>query len=193
MPDLPPPSDHLLRTMAAVPVSSSVLDLGCGRGRHTGPLLRLGFPVHACDPRPEAVEATRRVVADLIGEEDAQTCVRRAGLDALDYAEETFNWVVAHRTEVFANTDAELGRLLARARRLVVPGGWIYVSAPASEDDVAAAEGAGGNGAEEEEVPAIERLEAQRRGAALALASEPEIARDAGSPRVRAIYRRVDR
>lgn len=184
--DDPSPSDHLLRTLAAVPVSSSVLDLGCGRGRHTEPLLRLGFPVHACDPRPAAVEATRACIEDLVGEETAQTCVQVSSFDELDYPDDTFDWVVADRAEIYASTLEDFTAFLREGHRMLRPGGWLYVTVPT-----------GPNG-EEEGAPdpdqfqmSEEDMDACRNEVGLAVASELTRINEAGAPRLRALYRRV--
>jgi len=176
------PSDHLLRTLAAVPVASQMLDLGCGHGRHTEPLLRLGFPVHACDPRPEAVEATRTRIADLIEADSAETVVQVTPLDALDYPDATFDWVVADRAEAYVGDEDDLAVLLAESRRVLKPGGWLYVTLPAAP--------------EQGEAPAsaftLDALQRHRRDADLAEAGDPSRIEDAPSPRLRGLYRRVD-
>ncbi|MFB6247130.1 MAG: methyltransferase domain-containing protein [Salinibacter sp.] len=175
------PSDHLLRTLAAVPVSSQILDLGCGEGRHTEPLLRLGFPVHACDPRPAAVEATRARVSELIGADQADTSVRMTPLDALDYPDATFDWVVADGAETYVADEEDLRVLLAESRRLLTPGGWLYLTLPAAPED--------GEGAEATfTLDAVERL---RRQADLAEAGDPSRVDEGPMPRIRALYRRV--
>lgn len=216
--DLLPPSNHLLRTLAAVPVSSAVLDLGCGAGRHTEPILRLGFPVHAVDPEADAVEAVRARITDLVGEETAATCTRTADLDDLhDLPDDAFDWVIAYHAERYAQTSADLGRLLKAARRTTKPGGWVYVSMPAAAADVeaktqAAGDGAPPSGTPDEatdlEVPAISgvealpddaaafslmSLEARRLDAKLEISVRPQLIREHDQPRLRAIYRNVQR
>lgn len=193
------PSDHLLRTMAAVPVNSYILDLGCEEGRHTEPLLRLGFPVHGCDPRPEAVAKARDRVAEIVGPEDAETCVQIATLDAMEYPEDAFDWVIAYRGEIFGDSDDDVFRLLSEARRMLKPGGWTYVTFPAAAKDVDEQERTAGDGAPtempsavDENAVSIRALEAQQERANLAVASAPEIVKELGEFRVRAIFRRVD-
>jgi SAM-dependent methyltransferase len=182
------PSDHLLRMLAAVPVSSSILDLGCGEGRHTEPLLRLGFPVHACDPRTEAVTATRDRVAELIEEGAVETTVQVTPLDAIDYPEETFNWVVADRAEIYASTEDALRTLLAESRRVLAPGGWLYLTLPAPPSEEDAPETVSSNGV----AFSIETLETLRKEAHLAEAREPSRIEVQGQSRIRALYRRVE-
>lgn len=126
------PSDRLLRTLAAVPVSSSVLDLGCGSGRYTEAFLRLGFPVHACDPRPAAVGETRTRIRELIDEDTAETCVGEATLDGLDGLDATFNWVIGDEPEAFLKDKEDLTTLLQKVESLLSPGGYFYLTLPAS-------------------------------------------------------------
>jgi len=182
--DTRPLNDHLLRTLAAVPVSSEVLDLGCGQGRHTEALLRLGFPVHACDPRPAAVEATRETVQDLLEEGDPETVVQVAHLDEMDYPEATFDWVVAvEAEETYVSDEDDLRRLFEEGRRLLKPGGWLYVTLPGGEE---------GAGDESTAWFSKETIEAQRSAADLAQASEPTEVEGEGLDRIRAIYRCVE-
>ena len=133
--------------MAAVPVTSYILDLGCGEGRHTEPLMRLGFPVHGCDPRADAVHATRDRIADLVGEEDAENCVRIADLSDMQYPDASFDWVIAYHAEMLATTPEELQALLSEARRMLKPGGWVYLTFPAAVSDIDEHERTSGDGA----------------------------------------------
>lgn len=175
-----PPSDHLLRMLAAVPVSSQILDLGCGWGRHTEALLRLGFPVHACDPEPEAVAATRDRVGDLIGEDSAETSVQRTLLNSITYPDGTFNWVIADQAERYVSTQDELRTFMEESRRVLTPGGWLYLTVPAPASG------------ETEEIGRFtsEMVDACRREVDLAEAREPTKIEEDGH-RVRALYRRV--
>jgi SAM-dependent methyltransferase len=173
--------------LAAVPVSSQLLDLGCGEGRHTEPLLRLGFPVHACDPRSEAVEATRTRVEDLIGEGSVDTTVQVTPLDAIEYADATIDWVIADRAEIYVSNEDELRTLFEDVRRVLKPGGWLYLTLPAVPQQNTTGEGAESTGF------SIDAVEACRTDADLAEAQEPtRLEEDRSSPRVRALYRRVD-
>lgn len=182
------PSDHLLRTLAAVPVSSQILDLGCGKGRHTAPLLRLGFPVHACDPRPEAVEATRANVRDLVEEGTVETCVQKASLDTVDYPEATFDWVVATRAEIFVDTEEDLRLLFEQSQRLLKPGGWLYITVPRPAEEEDSSTDVRHSGPRF----TIEDVESLRKETNLVEASRPTQVREGHTPRVRAIYRRVE-
>jgi len=181
-----PPSNHLLRTLAAVPVSSRVLDLGCGTGRHTEPLLRLGFPVHACDAREHAVQKTRTRIEELVGAETAAQCVQVVAPDAFDvYPDDAFDWIIAFAPASYLQSPGDLPAVLDVARRLLRPGGWVYVALPA-EQKVATN---GTVAAEQPVTPAW--IEGCADNAGLAVSVAPEQAEEHGESLVRAIFRYV--
>lgn len=180
------PSDHLLRLLASVPPSSAILDLGCGGGCHTEAFLRLGFPVHACDPRPAAVRQTRAVVRALVDADTAQRCVQEVPLENLDGLDASFDWIVADRAEAFVTSRADLTKLFEHSRRLLTPGGWLYVSVPAPRDEADSA--ASGEAAVCDPLA----LEAEHLDVDLTEARAPTRIREEGELRVRALYRRVD-
>lgn len=179
------PSDHLLRTLAAVPVSSNILDVGCGSGRHTEPLLRLGFPVHACDARADAVQTTRARIADLVGQETADQCVRTVALDGFGtYPDDAFDWIVAFNPTAYLSVEQDVAVLVNAMQRLLAPGGWLYVALagpPAPET----------NGA----VVALElgpsQLDTFAEEAGLVSSVAAERVEEQDTPLVRAIYRYV--
>lgn len=192
-PTTAPPSDPLLRTLAAVPVSSPVLNLGCGSGRHTEALLRLGFPTHACDSRPGAVRDTKALVRDLVDEETAQSCVQETSLQNLDAIDATFDWVVADRTEAFVDSTTELETLLRKAHALLSPGGWLYLTVPAEpdpEDQESFSEGL--RGRDDVEVRFLPSdLEASALDTEFVESRSPSRVEENGELRVHALYRRV--
>lgn len=171
-----PPSDHVLRTLAAVPVRSRVLDLGCGDGRHTEPIARLGFDAYACDADESDLEGARARVAEVIGEEAAARRVTPGRAAALGYPDDFFDWVVAHGTYDTSASAAELKEMLAETRRVLKPGGWVIaafrreLAGPALTPDT------------------LTKLFAE---AGLALAEDPA-EDDDGEPVLRGIYRKAD-
>ncbi len=171
-----PPSEHLLRTMAAVPVQSRVLDLGCATGRHTVPLAQLGFDLWACDETDEAVVAARIRLAAVLGEDEAARRVTPARAAALGYPDDHFDWVIAHGVYDRAASAAEMKEMLAETRRVIKNGGWIIVGfrrALAGSDLTP---------------ETLTKLFAE---AGLALAEEPVEEIDS-EPVLRAIFRKVD-
>jgi SAM-dependent methyltransferase len=133
----PRPSDHLLRTLAAVPPGTLILDLGCGTGRHTEPLAQLGFDVWACDPDPDVVATNRQRLAGLMGEAAAAQRITLARPAALGYPDDHFDWVVSFGAYDGARDALELFDMLAETRRVLRSGGWVFVAvhtAAAGED-----------------------------------------------------------
>ncbi|MGA4842621.1 class I SAM-dependent methyltransferase [Streptomyces sp. G45] len=71
---------------AAVPAGAHILELGCGAGRVTRPLLRRGFRVTAVDESQEMLDKTRELVARDGLDADALRTVRGA-IETLDLGE----------------------------------------------------------------------------------------------------------
>lgn len=128
---LAPPSAHLLRTLAVIPPSARVLDLGCGDGRHTVPLAQLGFDVWACDPDGTALATARARLADVLGPGEATRRATPARLAALGYPDDHFDWVVACALDRLADAEA-LVEALHEARRVMKPGAWLFASIAAA-------------------------------------------------------------
>jgi hypothetical protein len=114
-------------------------------------------------------------VAGVFGDEAKQrVTVARPG--ALGYADEFFDWVVAHGTYDEADSAAELKDMLAETRRVLKNGGWVFVAFRHSL--------AGPDLTPE----TLTKLFAE---AGLALAEDP-VEDDDGEPVLRAIFRKVD-
>ena len=171
------PSDHVLRTLASVPVAARVLDLGSGSGRHAEALARLGFDLYACDADTESLAMARARVADALGEAEAARRVTSARPAALGYADDFFDWVVAHGVYDTADSAADLKDQLSETRRVLKPGGWLIA---------AFRRGQAGDALTPE---TLTKLMAE---AGLALAEAPVEDDDHGETVVRGIYRKVD-
>ena len=170
------PFDHLLRTFAAVPHNNRVLNLCCDG--HTAPLRHLGFEVHACDTELGKVVAARTELGDQV--EEAQTdqqIIHVARRQALGYPDAFFDWIIAF--DVFEDDvpKEEVLAILSEARRVLKPGGWIYI-AHTSEEDAA------------EVTPEI--MQAMLAAANFAVAEAPTVSQEAGCRVVRGIFRRVE-
>ena len=171
-----PPSDPLLRTLAAIPPSSRMLDLGCGAGRHTGALARLGFDLYACAVEAADVEATREAVRDTLGDE-AEARVTAARPAALGYPDDYFDWVVAFRAYDVAGDAGALREMLDETRRVLKPGGWVWA---------AVHERVVGEGADPQALTAV------FEESGFALAERPQEEAENGERLLRGIYRKVD-
>jgi ubiquinone/menaquinone biosynthesis C-methylase UbiE len=185
--------DHLLRTLASVPHGNRVLELNCGEGARTVPLVQLGFDVYACDPGASAVEAARRQVAALLGAE-AATRVTVASAEALAFPDAYFDWIVASDAFAHAHADDTLRGTLAEMRRVLKDGGWVYLTVPAVPEAGPLAGPhpgyAGDSGLVLTFTP--ESLGAVMGAAGFAEAQPPVPTSYEGRPFLQAIYRRVD-
>lgn len=187
------PSDHLLRTFGALPVGSRVLDLGCGHGLHTGPFVRLGFDVYACDTSPEVIDGLRASLAKDLGPDEAGKRVTISRVDALGYPDNYFDWVVAFDVLQRMETRKEILDVLDEAHRVIRPGGWLYVAVPALPDHTAerAEKGYAGD-SRLEPIFTPRTLDELLVEAGYQVAERSSTAVENGQRIVRAIYRRVE-
>lgn len=129
--------DHLLRTLAAVPPHTRVLEVECGDAGGLISLLQLGFSVTGT----ARDEATLGGVRQQLRVEGLSAPLVTADAGHLPFEDDAFDWVVAWGT-LDGYSDAERLALLAEWRRVLVPGGWVYVAvAPATGADTLAALG----------------------------------------------------
>ena len=174
------PSNHLLKTFAAVPVGNRVLDLGCGHRCHAGPLVLLGFDLHACAVDPETIAAIRSLLSDSVALDEAQRrVVLVPRLDTLGYPDAFFDWIVAYDVYGADPSNTTLPDTLAETRRVLASGGWIYVAVPVRDR-------------EEDEGFTRESLQQIMDQAGFALAEQPEVRETEGRRLLEGIYRRVD-
>lgn len=172
-------SDHLLRTLAAIPPRSRVLDV---RGTHAHALVRLGFDAHVCAPDEEAARSAGEALVRVTGAQAGRRRVAVQDFPRLAYPDAHFDWVVAVRPFHMVDSGERVA-LLQEARRVMKPGGWMYVAVPAA----ASAER---NGAESGFTEAA--LGALMAAADWAEAQAPRRIESEGVALVQAIYRRVE-
>ncbi len=99
---------------AAVPAGARILELGCGVGRMTHPLLERGFTVTAVDESPEMLERVR----------GARTIC--SPIEALDLGE-TFDVVLLASFLVHSGDVRVRQELLRTCARHVTPGGCVLI------------------------------------------------------------------
>jgi SAM-dependent methyltransferase len=158
------PSDALLRTFAAVPLHGRVLDAGCGTGRHLAALALLGFEATGVDCDGAALDAAHAAAP--------ASEVVLADVTALPFPDAYFGWVIAFRLLSSLDAGAQ-APLLRELRRVLAPGGWLYVAV-------------------ETDAPP-DALTALMTAEGLALAEAPVADFDADEARiVRGIYRRFE-
>ena len=122
---------------SAAPARLRVLDLGCAAGRNTAILAARGFDFWALDGSRAMVAHTRRRVAAILGEREAERRIRRGRMDDLsDFADAVFDLVVALGIFHCAASGREWNRALDESARVLAPGGLLLVSAFTPETDL---------------------------------------------------------
>lgn len=119
------------------PASVRVLDIGCAGGRNTVLLAERGFDVHALDTSRAMVAETRRRVAAVLGEEEAEARVREGRMDDLSRFEDgDFDLVIALGVLHNARSWDEWQRAVAESARVLRPGGRLLVAQFSPETDL---------------------------------------------------------
>ncbi|MFF8692244.1 class I SAM-dependent methyltransferase [Streptomyces sp. NPDC015144] len=101
---------------AAVPAGASILELGCGVGRVTGPLAERGFRVTAVDESPQMLEHVRGAVRTVC-----------APIESLDLGKERFDVVMLASFLVHAGDERVRDGLLRTCRGHVADGGVVLL------------------------------------------------------------------
>ncbi|MEU5825285.1 class I SAM-dependent methyltransferase [Streptomyces sp. NPDC047803] len=110
---------------AAVPAGAHILELGCGVGRVTRPLIERGFRITAVDESPQMLERVR----------GARTVC--APIESLDLGEETFDVVMLASFLVHAGDREVRDGLLRTCRRYVRDGGAVLIQREGADYHVA--------------------------------------------------------
>lgn len=115
--------DQLLR--GRITSSMRVLDAGCGGGRNMVYLLRAGLSVCGIDEDRAAVEAAR-AQAEELGVTDASTRIVEGAVDALPWADASFDVVISSAVLHFARDDAHFVGMVREMWRVLAPGGLLF-------------------------------------------------------------------
>jgi SAM-dependent methyltransferase len=102
-----------------------VLEAGCGSGRNLVYFLRSGFDVYACDRDSAAVEAARRLAADLAPQLAADH-FQVAEVDALPWPNAGMDAVISSAVLHFARDEEHFDRMLREMWRVLRPGGMLF-------------------------------------------------------------------
>jgi len=117
-----------------------VLDAGCGGGRNLPYFLRHGFDVSAADADPRAVAEVRAMAARLAPDLPPEN-FRVEALEALTFADASFDAVLASAVLHFADDHAHFRAMVAGCWRVLRPGGLFFARLASSiglEDRVTA-------------------------------------------------------
>lgn len=100
-----------------------VLDLGCGRGRHTLLFAENGFETTGMDVSESAVESTQKLLAD-----HGQKCViKQADMRQIPFEDESFDAVFSYLTLHHSDTKG-VASALNEIYRILKPNGEVYFS-----------------------------------------------------------------
>ncbi len=125
------PDLHLMELIAdsVDPGRVRVLDLGCAGGRNSEVLARRGFDFHALDASEAMVAHTRTRIAAILGSREAARRVRRGRMEDLsDFADASFDLVVALGVYHCATSRAAWDSALGETARVLKGGGRLLVA-----------------------------------------------------------------
>jgi SAM-dependent methyltransferase len=114
-----------------VGVGTSVIDVGCGAGRHSFEAFRRGADVVAFDQDGEELNDVDAILQAMQQQGEAPTSAKAEAVkgDALDlpYGDGTFDCVIA--SEILEHVPAD-DRAIDELVRVLKPGGWLAVTVP---------------------------------------------------------------
>jgi len=106
--------------LAQLPPQSRILDAGCGMGEWTVYLTDQNFQVYGLDISKNTIERLQKVLPSytfVCGD------IRQTDFTA-DYFDACFAW------GVYEHFEKGLGECLLESRRILKPGGWLFISVP---------------------------------------------------------------
>ena len=106
-----------------------VLDLGCGIGRHTVALARLGLDVVAADVSYSGLAAC----AAWLIREGLRASLVHHGAETFPFSDYAFDGLLAFHA-IYHNTLDGMRRTLAEMHRVLATGGWLYLTANARDE-----------------------------------------------------------
>lgn len=116
--------DQLLR--GRITPGMRVLDAACGSGRNLVYLLRAGYEVYGLDADPAAVEAVRRLAAELAPEPPPAERFRAERIEESSFGDEIADVVVSSAVLHFARDDAHFRAMLFGSWRLLALEGLFF-------------------------------------------------------------------
>ena len=122
-----PPNETLMRLAVAdrSGARSRLLDIGCGAGRNAVPLSGAGWQVVGTDLSLAMLAAAGSRLSAEGPSNDARLVL--APMDALPFAPDSFDFIVAHGIWNLASSGAEFRRAIAEAGRVARPGCMLFV------------------------------------------------------------------
>lgn len=101
----------------------SILDLGCGLGRHSVLFAKYGFKVTAADISDDALNFLKQYA----GEQGVPVACRKADMESLPFADCAFDCVFSMYAA--GHTDSPgMGRIMEEIKRVLKPGGTVFMT-----------------------------------------------------------------
>jgi ubiquinone/menaquinone biosynthesis C-methylase UbiE len=104
--------------------TKTILDLGCGTGRHTALFQKNGFKVYGCDSSASALSMARA----MLPQADFQQC----DMGLLPYHDQCFDGIVCHAV-IQHGTVATIQKTIAEIHRVLKCGGALFLTVISTE------------------------------------------------------------
>ena len=101
----------------------SVLDLGCGLGRHSVLFAQCGFKVTALDISDDALSFLKKYSKEM----GVDIACRRADMESLPFADDAFDCIFAMHSAGHTDTEG-MRRIMAELRRVLKPDGELFMT-----------------------------------------------------------------
>ncbi len=101
----------------------SVLDLGCGLGRHSVLFAKYGFKVTALDISDDALDFLKNYSR----KQRLDIACRKADMEAMPFADDAFDCIFAMHSAGHADTEG-MKRVMAEIRRVLKPNGSVFMT-----------------------------------------------------------------
>lgn len=110
------------------PNSKKVLDLGCGGGRNTEMLLKMGFDTYGLDHSPAMIRATRKRLAKFFPPEQANKRIILGSMLNLPYPDGRFNVIISTGVYHQACSEKEYTKAIKESSRVLKQRGWLALN-----------------------------------------------------------------
>lgn len=106
----------------------TILDLGCGGGRHSELVLQLGFSLRSIDVNPQMIEFTRSRIKPYIKDKNLGEIVSYGSIENIPYLDELFDGIVTTGVLHQAKDLEEYKVTINELSRVLKPGGFITLN-----------------------------------------------------------------